>query len=261
MLFPFHDDNPTSRFPLVTCAIIGLNVASLLYIGWLPPQDAEILTIERAFVPARVAQLRDPNLVVPVRLHFAPVPRPNLEPVYLLFPVRSQVIATFFSTMFLHAGWMHLIGNMWFLWLFGNNIEDRLGHMLFMVLYVVGGVAASLAHWAMISADAMNTPVIGASGAVAAVMGAYIVTFPRSWIRSIFILIIIPIVVELPAAIVLGIWFIGQLLDATRGDPLLTGGVAWWAHVGGFVVGMALMPVLGAIAPRHEPTSRRESEW
>ena len=72
MLFPFHDDNPTSRFPLVTCAIIGLNVASLLYIGWLPPQDAEILTIERAFVPARVGQLRDPNLVVPVRLNFAP---------------------------------------------------------------------------------------------------------------------------------------------------------------------------------------------
>jgi membrane associated rhomboid family serine protease len=236
-------------------------VASLLYIGWLPPQDAEILTIERAFVPARVEQLWNPNKIVPVRLHFAPQPLPHLEPVHLLFPVRSQVVATFFSTMFLHGGWMHLIGNMWFLWLFGNNIEDRLGHVLFIVLYVVGGVVASLAHWAMIPAEAMNTPVIGASGAVAAVMGAYIVTFPRAWIRSVLILIVFPIVVELPAMVVLGVWFGGQLLDAIAGAHVLTGGVAWWAHVGGFLIGMALMPLLRAITPRDEPPRNYESEW
>jgi membrane associated rhomboid family serine protease len=261
MLFPFHDDNPTSRFPLVTCAIIGLNLASLLYIGWLPPQDAEILTIERAFVPARVGQLLDPQKIVPVKLQFAPRPLPNLEPVHLLLPVRSQVIATFFSTMFLHGGWMHLVGNMWFLWLFGNNIEDRLGHVLFIVLYVVGGVVASLAHWAMIAAEQMNTPVIGASGAVAAVMGAYIVTFPTAWIRCVFVLIVFPIIVELPAMLVLGVWFAGQLIDATAGAHTLTGGVAWWAHVGGFLVGMALMPLLSAIAPRDETPPQWESAW
>lgn len=261
MLFPFHDDNPTSRFPLVTCAVIGLCVASLLYIGWLPRQDAEILTVERAFVPARVEQLWNPNKVVAVPLHFAPRPLPQLEPVHLLAPVRSQVIATFFSTMFLHANWLHLIGNMWFLWLFGNNIEDRLGHVLFMVLYVVGGIVASLAHWAMIPAEAMHTPVIGASGAVAAVMGAYIVTFPRAWIRCVFVLIVFPIIVELPAMIVLGLWFGGQLLDAVAGEHVLTGGVAWWAHVGGFLVGMGLMPLLTAIAPRDEPTAHYESVW
>jgi membrane associated rhomboid family serine protease len=261
MFFPFHDDNPTSRFPLVTCAIIGLCVASLLYIGWLPPQDAEILTVERAFVPARVEQLYNPNKIVDVPLNIAPRPLPNMQPYYRLFPVRSQVIATFFSTMFLHAGWMHLIGNMWFLWLFGNNIEDRLGHVLFMILYLLGGVIASIAHWAMIPESAMYTPVIGASGAVAAVMGAYIVTFPKAWIRCIFVLIVIPIVVELPAMLVLGIWFGAQLVDAIADLHTLTGGVAWWAHVGGFLIGMALMPIMAAIAPRDDSPAKWESAW
>lgn len=261
MLFPFHDDNPTSRFPLVTCAIIGLNVASLLYIGWLPPLDAEILTIERAFVPARIEQLTNPNKIVEVELHSVRSPLPQIQPVHRLLPVRSQVVATFFSTMFLHGGWMHLVGNMWFLWLFGNNIEDRLGHVLFIVLYVVGGVVASVAHWAMIPPAQMSTPVIGASGAVAAVMGAYIVTFPTAWIRCIFVLIVFPIVVELPAILVLGVWFGGQLLDAVAGAHALTGGVAWWAHVGGFLVGMALMPLLSALAPRDDAPAQWESAW
>jgi membrane associated rhomboid family serine protease len=128
-------------------------------------------------------------------------------------------------------------------------------------LYVVGGIIASLAHWAMIPESAMRTPVIGASGAVAAVMGAYIVTFPRAWIRCVFVLIVIPFVIELPAMLVLGVWFGGQLLDAVVDSHVLTGGVAWWAHVGGFLVGMGLMPLLAAIAPGQDATSRWESAW
>jgi membrane associated rhomboid family serine protease len=272
MFFPFHDDNATSRFPLVTCAIIGLNLASLLYIGMLPPLDREILVVERAFVPARIAQLTNPNLIVEVPLQIAAKPRlppgwpPNLvivpavQPVHRLMPVRSEVLATLISSLFLHSGWMHLIGNMWFLWLFGNNVEDRLGHVLFIVLYVVGGVVASLSHWAMIPPEAALQPVIGASGAVATILGAYAVTFPKARVRSILVLIVFPIVVELPALLVLLIWFGGQLLDAVTGSHL-TGGVACWAHVGGFVAGMILMPIFSRIAPKNDDAPQWESAW
>jgi membrane associated rhomboid family serine protease len=158
--------------------------------------------------------------------------------------------------MFLHASWLHIVGNMWLLWVFGNNVEDRLGHVTFLVFYLLTGFVASLCHWVNDPNSAI--PVIGASGAVSGVLGAYAVTFPSARVRSLIFLVFIFLTVDLPAMVVLGFWFLGQVLEATASvDVGFNGGVAWWAHIGGFVVGLTVMPWLDR--ERHEveesPTS------
>ena len=135
---------------------------------------------------------------------------------------------------------------MWFLWLFGDNVEDRLGPLLYLVLYLLGGVVASISHWVV---DPESTlPVIGASGAVAAVLGAYAITWPWARVRTLVFLVIFVTIIDVPALFVLGAWFVRQLV---AGHQSLyhagTGGVAWWAHVGGFVAGMVLMPLFSLL--------------
>ena len=159
--------------------------------------------------------------------------------------------------MFLHGGWLHLLGNMWFLWLFGNNIEDQLGHVLFVLLYFAGGMFAWVAHGWMMSGEQALQPAIGASGAVAAVLGAYALRFPHARVRCVIFIIIFFTIVELPAMFVLGIWFIGQLFDAFADQHRISGGVAWWAHVGGFAAGLVLMPLLSRLAPKSEAAGGR----
>ena len=145
----------------------------------------------------------------------------------VLKPDRGQIYLTLLTAMFLHGGWFHLIGNMWFLWIFGDNVEDRLGHFGFAVLYLVGGILASLCHWFMQPDSTL--PVIGASGAVAAVLGAYTITWPFARVHSLVFLVIFFTVVELPALVVLGFWFIEQLVAALAiKNRLATEGVAWW---------------------------------
>ncbi len=264
MLFPFHDDNPTSRFPMVTCAIIGMNVIAFLYTNSLHPLDRSVVVAERGFVPKRIEQLSDPNLVVEVPLNAIIMidrqgqPR-RITRVHRLQADRRQVVASMLTAMFLHGGWMHLLGNMWFLWLFGNNIEDRLGHVPFILLYVIGGLSAWACHWAVQSAADLTTPVIGASGAVAVILGAYAVTFPAARVRCLIFIVVFFTVVELPALLVLGFWFVTQLFSGLGqlGQVDLSGGVAWWAHIGGFVAGAALMPLFSAVcaAPPRLPNS------
>jgi membrane associated rhomboid family serine protease len=176
---------------------------------------------------------------------------------------RPQILSTFVTTMFLHGGWFHLLGNMWFLWIFGNNIEDRLGHLSYLFFYLLGGILATACHW--LTDTSSTVPVIGASGAVAAVLGAYAVTFPFHQIRCLLFLFILVTLIDVPALLVMGVWLLGQLAEGLRASRLgLSGGVAWWAHVGGFVAGAALIPWFGGLAsadPRSSSLTKRKNPW
>ena len=175
------------------------------------------------------------------------IPRHALETfvhTYGAIPVRLDVL-TIFTSMFLHAGWVHFLGNMLFLWIFGDNVEDRLGHVRFAIFYLLCGVAAVFAHVFM---NPLSTiPTIGASGAIAGVLGGYFVLYPHSRVLALIPLFIVWEIVEVPAVLFLGMWFLMQFYSVgvealmTRGEG---GGVAFWAHIAGFVVGMAAVLVL-----------------
>ena len=148
----------------------------------------------------------------------------------------------FFTSMFLHGGWMHLIGNMLFLYVFGDNVEDRFGHAKYLIFYFLAGIAAAIAQ-TIVNLEA-TVPMIGASGAIAGVLGAYILMFPRAKVVTLIPIVIFIRTIELPAFMFLGIWFIMQMMSASLalgigGDA---GGVAWWAHIGGFLAGVMLVP-------------------
>jgi membrane associated rhomboid family serine protease len=142
-------------------------------------------------------------------------------------------LLTVLVSMFLHAGWVHLIGNMWYLWIFGDNVEDRFGHAGFLAFYLAGGAASAAMHTAILPGS--TTPTIGASGAIAAVLGAYALLWPRARVVTLVPIFFFLQVVALPALIVLGLWFVMQLFSGVFAGG---GGIAWWAHVGGFVFGM-----------------------
>jgi hypothetical protein len=252
-MFPLYDMNPTTRWAGVNYAIIAINTLLLLWSLSLPPGEYDKVVAHHGFIPARLAQLRDPRVIVrapvgteTVQPWFGP---PQQVPVFInLSADRHEIIASFITCMFLHAGWLHLLGNMWFLFLFGDNIEDRLGHLPYLLFYLFGGIAASLVDWATNPASVV--PVIGASGAIAAVLGAYAVTFPWARVRTLIFIIVFVTFVDLPALAVLGLWFAMQLFEGVGEFKFhLGGGVAFWAHVGGFAIGAILMPLLAAIIP------------
>ncbi len=262
MFFPFHDENPTERTPVVTFGLIGLNVLVFLYVAQLEPTQRRQLNLVRGFIPARIEQLAEPE---PIAVPFAPASRDAFgrgipAKQVVLPPEPREILLSLFTSMFLHAGLWHLLGNMWFLWLFGNNVEDRLGPVLFTVLYLVGGLLAACCHW--LTDPTATTPVIGASGAVAAVLGAYFVTWPWARVHTLVFLFIFITVVSVPAVVVLGVWFLGQLLAGH--EALQAGqahGVAWWAHVGGFVAGMVLMPLFATLVGGSKPARQSDSGW
>jgi len=249
MFFPLHDENPTERVPVVTYGIIGLNALVFFWSVQLNPMARRQLVLTRGFIPARVEQLVQPQ---PLTVPLAPAARDPFGRALpaesmTLPPAPAQIVLSLFTSMFLHAGLWHLLGNMWFLWLFGNNVEDRLGPVLFVVLYLGGGLLATCCHW--LTEPTGTSPVIGASGAVAAVLGAYFITWPWARIHTLVFLFFFITIVHVPAVVVLGVWFLGQLLAGR--EALQAGqahGVAWWAHVGGFVAGLAIMPVFDAMA-------------
>ena len=260
MLLPFHDNNPIRRWPWVTIALIVANVAAYWFVARQPQQrQAEIYT-HFGFVPQRIEQLDDPQLVVEVD-----VTPPEAEPERPGAPVEKkfislpadpgEILLSLVTCMFLHAGWLHLASNMWFLWLFGNNIEDRLGHVIFALFYLVIGLLASACHWGV--EPSSSVPVVGASGAVAGVLGAYAVTFPKAKVKTLVFLFIITIV-ELPALVVLFVWFGFQVWQGTLALQGEVHSVAWWAHIGGFLGGVLLMPLMAAGAP--EPGTHWEDE-
>jgi len=164
----------------------------------------------------------------------------------------------FLTSMFLHGGWMHVIGNMWTLWIFGDNVEDRMGRLRFLSFYLLTGLAAGLTHW-LTNADS-TVPTVGASGAIAGVLGAYFVLFPFSRIIVMFPVFFLPFFFELPAATYLLFWFLSQVFAGTLAGlgPDNVGGVAWWAHVGGFVSGVVVHRLF--LLPRRSGPRRWERD-
>jgi membrane associated rhomboid family serine protease len=228
-MIPIRDDAPRSGTPYVTYFLLWLNVIVFLFEVGLGPDRRTEFIFQFGVIPANITHLRDGILAV--------------SPAGALLPL--------ISSMFLHASWLHLIANMWALWIFGDNIEDYLGHFLYLLLYLVAGLAASAAH-VFFNAGSI-VPSVGASGAIAGIMGAYFVLFP-----SARVLTIVPILfffVWLPAWVVLGYWFVAQFLSGAATAIASTsstqaGGVAVWAHVGGFIAGILLIRVLPQRADR-----------
>lgn len=252
MLFPLYDKNPHYRTPWLTLLIIAANVGIMVWLGQQDMRKAERVVINYGFVPKRLTQIDNPQPVL-VEIQHAAGKAERADPqdklVVQLPPDPVAVYGSLLSMMFLHGGWFHLVSNMWMLWIFGNNIEDRLGHIVYGLFYLTGGILASLAHWL---ADLQGTmPVIGASGAVAAVLGAYAVSYPTAKVRTLLFLGFV-MVFDLPALAVLGFWF---LMEVVQGLGLLPGApgmnIAFWAHVGGFIAGVIMIPIfaIGATPP------------
>ncbi|HWR58061.1 MAG TPA: rhomboid family intramembrane serine protease [Thermodesulfovibrionales bacterium] len=209
-MIPYKDDNPTSIIPVVTVGIIILNIAVYLWEVFSPSGEQKMVFSYGA-VPHNMLTL---NKVQPV-----------------------HPIATVFTSMFMHGGLFHLGGNMLYLWVFGNNIEDRLGHVRFLVYYLLAGAAAAYAH-AFAEPDSL-IPMIGASGAVSGVLGAYLIIFPQARVHSILFFGFFWQFVRVPALIVIGFWAIIQLVNGVVTKGLMgQSGVAWFAHVGGFLFGL-----------------------
>lgn len=215
-MIPLHDDNPTSSIPVITIALIAACSGIFLVQATAEPQQAMEIIYRYGVIPAVL--LGDAGL--PDALGALPA------------------WATVFSSMFLHGGWLHLLGNMLYLWLFGNNVEDAMGHGRFVVFYLVCGILAMLAHG--IAEPASEIPTIGASGAISGVLGAYIVLHPRSRVLVLIFLGFFIQTVRLPAVIVLGFWIVLQLFSAVT-ESAEASGVAVFAHIGGFIAGMVLI--------------------
>jgi membrane associated rhomboid family serine protease len=215
-MFPISDDNPRTLTPIVTWSIIGVCVLVFLWQSSLGAKAGQIAIYQYGMIPARFFG------EVKLRSHLAAVPP----------------WSTVLTSMFMHGGWLHLGLNMLFLWIFGDNVEDSMGHFRFLLFYLVCGVAAALAQALM--SPGSTVPMVGASGAISGVLGAYFLLHPQATVRVLFFLGFIPIVTHVPALIVLGLWFVTQIASATV-SGLSEPGVAVWAHIGGFVAGMALV--------------------
>ncbi len=256
-MFPLYDFNPTRRTPIFTILLIVINVV----VQWKMSQLDDVTSIkvfcERGFISNRLTRVDNPQpLIVTIELDGANQQRQQRRrrqfqppPVVARRSVQVQlstdmgsVYLTLLTMMFLHGSWFHLISNMWMLWVFGNNIEDRLGHIVFIAFYLLGGVVATLAQWAIDPSS--EIPMVGASGAVAAALGAYAITFPWTKVKTL-VFIGIPLLLNLPALVVLGVWLV---FETVMGFAVLQmpaeAGVAHWAHIGGFIAGVCIMPLL-----------------
>jgi membrane associated rhomboid family serine protease len=230
-MIPLHDDNPTTIQPVVTVSLIVACALVFLYEVSLPERVGELFVYQYGAVPALVVGGKTPA-------EFMALP-PSL---------------TLISSMFLHGGWMHLIGNMLYLWIFGNNIEDVMGHVRFIVFYISCGIIAALSH--AVIEPTSTIPMVGASGAISGVLGAYLLLFPRAQVLVLIPLGIFTRTMYVPAALVLGLWFVMQVLSGGMSLGREGGGVAFFAHIGGFLAGMVLIgffkhPHVQFFAPAH----------
>ena len=228
-MIPIRDTIPSRTAPIVTVALIILNVIVFLHEAALGPY-LERFVMAYGLIPARLVYWDgDP-----------------------LDPARFLPLVT---SMFWHGGWLHLLGNMLYLWIFGDNVEDKLGHFRYLLFYLAAGVAASLTQVALNPGSTL--PTVGASGAIAGVLGAYIISFPRARVVTFVPLFFLPWIVQIPAFVYLAFWFLMQVLSglAEMGLPAQNGGgVAWWAHIGGFIAGIVLVKLMEP-ARRPRPVS------
>lgn len=230
-MIPIRDNNPGRSFPIVTLVIIGVNVLAFLRELQLEAMGDRFALQSLMMVPAEVSSGRD----------LPPVPAPL-----------SMPLITVFTSMFLHAGWLHLIGNMLYLWIFGDNVEDMMGHFRFLLFYLLCGVAAAMTH---VASDPHSViPTLGASGAVSGVLGAYMLLFPWAGVQVLMLLGLFSRVILVPAWVMLGLWFLLQVVNssASAGGQ---GGVAYFAHIGGFVAGALLVWLF------RKPQRRRRAYW
>lgn len=245
-LIPIHDENPTERFSYLTVILIIVNVAVTLLLTPSFGQERGCRDTECVVQQCSLGQFFFRWGIVPDEVTGGEQMVGNLGSSCGGITLESKsILVSLFTSMFIHGGFLHLAGNMLFLWVFGNNIEDRLGRLKYLLFYLVTGLAASMAHIAVNPGSVV--PTVGASGAVAGLLGAYIVLFPHARIHTV---VPIPILffifgrIRLPAFAVLGIWFASQFFIGS-GQQSGGGGVAWMAHVGGFVAGMILIFVFG----------------
>ncbi len=220
-MIPLRDTERSYAKPYVVMALIAINAAVFLYQLILPPQALERFILTWALVPDRLA------------LH------------------------SLATSMFLHGGWLHIIGNMWFLWIFGDNVEDILGHKRFLGFYLLCGVLSALAHFTM--SIGSPVPTLGASGAIAGVMGAYMAKFPHSRILTLVPIFVFITTVEIPAPFLLAYWLLIQVVSGTfaAGQSAIASGTAWFAHIGGFIAGFLLIRLF-----KTQPLHRRlEVDW
>jgi membrane associated rhomboid family serine protease len=227
-MFPYRDDNPTLGTPAVTFLLIGANVAAWILVQGMGMEPGLSRSVcELGLIPGEFLGRVPAGYTLP------------------LSPRTSCVLGgehawyTPLTSMFLHGGWFHLIGNMWFLWLFGNNVEDSMGHGRYLAFYLLSGLAAAAVQ-TFANPDSV-LPMVGASGAISGVMGAYIVLYPRVRIHMLVVLVIFITRIVVPAYLMLAYWFLLQLLGGSMASE--TGGVAFWAHVGGFLAGALLITV------------------
>jgi membrane associated rhomboid family serine protease len=234
-MIPLRDINPRRTTPVVNVVLIVANVLMFLWEVQLGP-DVERVLAEVAFIPARF--WAHPALIVP-----------NIFSILI--------------SMFLHGGWLHLGGNMLYLWIFGDNIEDRLGHFRYLVFYLACGFAATLTH-AFINTSS-TLPSIGASGAIAGVLGAYLILFPGARVTTLIPIFIFVTIRDIPAVIVLGLWFVLQLFVGVASlgaeGAASMGGVAYFAHIGGFVAGIVLVILMGGLRRPAAPRAIRSGDW
>ena len=267
-MIPIGDSVPSRTFPFVNIAIIALNVIVFLY-------ELSLSTVP-SLTFAGLPQLGFISQLDRFYFHWGTIPaclsdrfglQPDVPPRILnSFCGSDRVLLSPFTSMFVHGGWLHLIGNMIFLWVFGDNVEDAMGHLRYAVFYVVAGLAATSAQTAVSPSDL--TPAIGASGAIAGVLGAYLVLYPRATVSAIFpIFILLWLPLRVPAVFLIGVWFVMQLLNGvaalTATDVVgAGGGVAWFAHIGGFIAGLVLVKlfVLGRRVPA-SPRRIRYRNW
>ncbi|HXI39364.1 MAG TPA: rhomboid family intramembrane serine protease [Bryobacteraceae bacterium] len=219
-MFPIRDTQPSYSRPIVTILIIVLNVMVFLYEFTLDEYSRNYFIANYGLIPARFHA--------------------------------SAVI----TSMFLHGGWLHILGNMWFLWIFGDNIEDVLGHAKYLVFYLLCGIAAGMTQ--TVFNVGSRLPMVGASGAIAGVMGAYLVKFPRSRIVTLVFVFFFITTIDVPATLMLLYWFFIQIIGTISYSHLSQGGTAWFAHVGGFIAGIVLVNLLGT---RQKYMRRQDLNW
>jgi membrane associated rhomboid family serine protease len=220
-VIPIGDENRAARLtPVVNYAIIAINVLVFLYQLTLTEPELQRFILTFGAIPYELT-------------HNVALNPPSPIPVYL----------TVLTSMFMHGGWLHIIGNMLFLWIFGDNVEDAMGHVKYLIFYLLGGTAAAVAQ-TLIAPDS-TIPMVGASGAIAAVMAAYLVSFPKNLVRVLVFLGFFVTVFRVPALIMIGIWFLLQFITGVASLGVATaeqsGGVAFWAHIGGFIAGLLLV--------------------
>jgi membrane associated rhomboid family serine protease len=236
-MLPLRDNIPARRYPGVTFGLVALNVFAFLYELRLG-SDLEVFLFRWGLVPVRYTHLE----------------------IAQFFSLPQQLLP-FFTSQFLHGGWTHLLGNLWILWIFGDNVEDRVGHGRYLLLYLCGGAMAGLLH-VTVSANS-SAPTIGASGAVAVVMGAYFRFYPQARVTTLIPPFFLGPFLELPAVLFLGVWFLIQFFSGTLSlltHPGHIGGIAWWAHIGGFLFG-ALTCHIFADSPVRRRPEEREGDW